>query len=450
LEGEPPLSQPAAPFQFEADSMAHNRDSPLSSPAKAAGAVAEPPTMHQLWTDREFSQVLESAPDAMVIVDGRGRIVLVNAQTERLFQYDRTELLDQPVEGLMPERYRERHRGYVLGYFANAKVRPMGACMGLFAQRKDGAEFSVEISLSPVRTERGMLVSAAIRDVTDRIRAEQELSRFSEDLQRTNQELARSNRELQDFAYVVSHDLRAPLVNIQGFSRELGMSCDRLRALLAEMQLADADRQQLAELLDSDMPEALEFIAASAKKMDGLLSGVLKLSRVGRAPLTIRRLDMNQLLAQIVASMQFAVDEVQAVVEIDDLPPCQADQVQITQVFSNLLDNAVKYLDPCRPGRIRVSGRQQAAEIIYSVEDNGIGVAPEHQQSIFQIFHRLNPQRGTGDGLGLTIVRRVIDRHSGKIWVEAWPDQGSTFFVSLPTVDDATSEPARPKPKLPR
>jgi chemotaxis family two-component system sensor kinase Cph1 len=422
-------------FTVEMDAMSQKLDSRSSMPLDGlVGSLAEFEPNQRAWTDQEFRQVLESAPDAMVIVDDRGQIVLVNAQTEQLYQYDRQELLGQPIEVLMPERFRDRHREYVPDYFANARARPMGACMGLYGLRKDGSEFSVEISLSPVETARGMLVSAAIRDVTERKQAEQKLNRYAAELQRANQELERSNRELQDFAYVVSHDLRAPLVNIQGFSKELGMSCDRLRSAMASVQLTDSERRELSELLDEEIPEALEFITASSTKMDSLLSGVLKLSRVGRAPLTIRQLDMNQILADIVASMQFAIEQAGAAVEVGTLPPCQGDQTQINQVFSNLLDNALKYLDSNRPGEIRVSGRVESVEVIYSVEDNGIGIAEEHQESIYKIFHRLNPQHGSGDGLGLTIVRRVLDRHNGKLWVASSPGQGSTFYVALPTV----------------
>jgi PAS domain S-box-containing protein len=401
---------------------------------------------HAGWTDQEFCQVLESAPDAMVIVDDRGEIVLVNAQTERFFQYNRQELLGQPVEVLMPERFRGRHREYVMDYFAHARVRPMGAGMELYAQRKDGSEFPVEISLSPVETTRGMLVSAAVRDVTERKQAEEKLNRFATELQRTNQELERSNRELQDFAYVVSHDLRAPLVNIQGFSKELGMSCGRLRSTLEYVELSDTQRQQIEVLLDEDIAEALQFVGASATKMDSLLSGVLKLSRVGRASLTIRHLNMNQMLADIVASMQFAIERAGATVELDPLPPCHGDQLQISQVFSNLLDNALKYLDPTRPGKIRISGHEEPQEVVYSVDDNGVGIAEEHQQSIFQIFHRLNPQTGTGEGLGLTIVRRVVDRHNGKIWVKSRPNEGSVFYLLLPKPNaDGSNEGPMPK-----
>jgi len=256
---------------------------------------------------------------------------------------------------------------------------------------------------------------------------------LADELQQSNRKLKRSNRELQDFAYVVSHDLRAPLVNIQGFSKELALSCERLRSVAADLQVPGAERRELSALLDEDIPEAIEFITTSATKMDSLLSGVLQLSRVGRAVLTVRQLDMNQMLSEIVASMQFAIHQAGASVQVDSLPPCHGDQMQINQVFSNLLSNALKYLDPNRPGVIRVCGREEPDRVLYSIEDNGIGIGAEHQDSIYKIFHRLDPRRGTGEGLGLTIARRVLDRHRGKIWVESEVNEGSKFYLSLPT-----------------
>jgi signal transduction histidine kinase len=228
------------------------------------------------------------------------------------------------------------------------------------------------------------------------------------------------------------------------------MSCGRLRATLEHAELSDSQRQQISVLLDEDIAEALQFVGASAAKMDSLLSGVLKLSRVGRASLTIRHLDMNQMLADIIASVQFAIERAGATVELDPLPHCHGDQLQISQVFSNLLDNALKYLEPTRPGTIRISGHEEPQEVVYSVQDNGVGIAEEHQQSIFQIFHRLNPQTGTGEGLGLTIVRRVVDRHNGRIWVESTPNEGSVFYLSLPKLIADGSNHEAPMPKLPR
>ncbi len=419
-------------FGLETDAMSKELDSSSKSPDHAVGIVAESEAASRIWSDEEFRQALESAPDAMVIVDSHGKIALVNAQVEQIFGYDRQELLGQTVEVLMPERFRDRHREHILDYFANARVRPMGACMGLYGLHKNGSEFSVEISLSPVETAQGMLVSSAIRDVTQRKLAEEKLNRYAADLQQSNHELERSNRELQDFAYVVSHDLRAPLVNIQGFSKELSTSCQQLRSRLANLQLSDSERRELSELLDDELPEALDFITTSSAKMDSLLSGVLKLSRVGRAALAPRQLDVKKILDEIVASMQFAIAEQGVNVQIDALPPCHGDQTQISQVFGNLLDNALKYLDPNRVGEIRVAGLEESTEVTYWVKDNGLGIAEEHQESIYKIFHRLDPHHGDGEGLGLTIVRRVVDRHGGKIWVESELNQGSTFYLSLP------------------
>jgi PAS domain S-box-containing protein len=490
------------------------------------------------WAAEEFRQVFDLAPGAMLIADRRARIVLVNVQTEQLFGYDRQELLGQPVEMLMPDRFRERHREHVFGYFTNPLARQIDLALEVYGLRKDGSQFPAQISLSPVQTADGVMVSSAIRDVSDwkrseqqiahlssipeqnpnpiieidfagnliylnaearsrfpdlparglehpflqgvtsfiaafqkgeadtcvrevdlghavyeqkvtrvflsnlvrifssdvtgRKRHQQELDRYAARLERFNRELARSNRELQDFAYVVSHDLRAPLVNIQGFGQELSLACERLRSILTKMQLPEDCRRELANLIAEDIPESLEFIMTSSAKMDLLIAGVLKLSRVGRATLNISQLDMNAMLSDIVTSMQFAVDEAGASVELDRLPPCHGDKAQVTQVFTNLLQNALKYLDPQRPGIIRVCGQEGATETVYSIEDNGIGIAQEHQDAIYKIFHRLDPRHGEGEGLGLTVVRRVLDRHNGNIWVESEVNKGSKFYISLP------------------
>ncbi len=186
-------------------------------------------------------------------------------------------------------------------------------------------------------------------------------------------------------------------------------------------------------MLAEDVAEALGFITAGVLKIESLLAGLLRFSRLGRAALVIDTLDMNAMLESIRLAMEFQIKAAGAALRIDDLPPCLGDAIQTNQVFSNLLDNALKYLDPNRPGSIQVSGRRDIGRSVYIVRDNGIGIAREHQARVFEIFHRLNPAEGQGEGLGLSIAQRILERQNGKIWVESEPSQGSVFFVSLPT-----------------
>jgi signal transduction histidine kinase len=167
--------------------------------------------------------------------------------------------------------------------------------------------------------------------------------------------------------------------------------------------------------------------------MDSLLSGLLRLSRLGQAAVTIEPLDMNEMFANITKSMEYQVKEAGATVDIRSLPSCQGDASQINQVFSNIFDNALKYLDESRPGMIRIYAKTENGQNIYCVEDNGVGIAPEHEKKVFEIFHRLEPDRKSGEGLGLTIVRHILGRHDGKVWIESEPGKGSKFFVSLPS-----------------
>jgi len=233
--------------------------------------------------------------------------------------------------------------------------------------------------------------------------------------------------------YVASHDLRSPLVNVQGFSKELDQSVKELSSALQREDIPTAIKEEVIPILDEDIPEALQYIHTSTSKMDSLLSGLLRLSRLGRAALTIEKLDMNTLMSDIAGAFEFQIKDKDAELVIGSLPPCRGDKMQINQVFSNLLDNALKYLDPNRPGVIKITGQEDKRQSIYCIEDNGVGIAPEHQAKIFEIFQQLDPSTTTGEGLGLTIVWQILDRHNGRIWLESEPGKGSKFFVALPT-----------------
>jgi len=276
-------------------------------------------------------------------------------------------------------------------------------------------------------TNKTEMILLAIEDITER-------SRATEALERLNRELDLKNRELESIIYVASHDLWSPLVNIKGFSAELDQACRTVRSLVADARPADDLRERLAAILDEVVPRALEFIGAGVTKMDTLLAGLVRLSRLGQAALQPEKLDMNAMLADIAKAFKFQIQEKGATVQVGTIPPCFGDATQINQVFSNLLDNALKYLDPARSGVIRVHGQQKGERAVYCITDNGIGIAPDDQDRVFEVFHRVNPEGPvTGEGLGLATVQRVLDRQGGTVRLESEPGKGSRFFVSLPT-----------------
>ena len=262
-------------------------------------------------------------------------------------------------------------------------------------------------------------------DITTRKQAEEERERLMS-------ELSRKNTELEQLVYVTSHDLRSPLVNVQGFSTELQFAIQELRRVFERESMPEKLHQHVMAVIEEDINEALQYILVSIKKMDSLLSGLLKLSRLGRAVLTIETLDMTPLISHVVSTFEFQIQQAGVALEIAPLPQCRGDKEQTNQIFSNLLENALKYLDPDRVGRIHIWGREDPERVVYCVEDNGVGISAEHQHKIFDIFHRLDPGQSQGEGLGLSIVRKVLERQDGTVWVESEYGQGARFFVALP------------------
>lgn len=260
------------------------------------------------------------------------------------------------------------------------------------------------------------------------IAAEKEKSdRLAENLQEIND-------ELKNFTYIVSHDLRAPLINIKGFSAELNTALEEIEAPLKKCRefLSDKETELLDIVLEEDIPEALEFINSSVTRMDGQINGILKLSRMGRRELLPEDVNLQEMVEAMIKTLAHQLDSHQAAVEIIGLPTIRADRISLEQIFGNLLDNGVKYLETGRPGKITVGCKQTDSEFIFSIKDNGQGIAEQDIEKIFAIFRRAGRQDTKGEGLGLASVKTLVRKLDGHIWCESTLGIGSTFFVALP------------------
>jgi PAS domain S-box-containing protein len=373
-------------------------------------------------SEKHYAALVENLTDAVFLFKD-GVITWCNDRVEDIYGYPKNGLLGKHASFFYPSDVNPDEFTRILSSALKEQRLFNGTTR---FQRKNGSIVDIEYSLSQICGEAPLEIIAVARDITESKLVEREHERMLS-------ELVEKTKELEQIIYVTSHDLRSPLVNIQGFTRELGQACTQLYEALNNKDVPSALRERLAPTLNEDVPSALQHILASSSKMNSLLSGLLRLSRLGRAALKIKRLGMNKLMAEVVASFEFQVKESGVKIRVEELPPCYGHETQINQVFSNLLDNSLKFLDPNRPGVITISGKEDKGLAIYCVEDNGIGIADKDRERIFEIFCRLDPDDGIGEGLGLTIVRKILDRHSGKVWVESEPGKGSRFFVSLQT-----------------
>lgn len=247
-------------------------------------------------------------------------------------------------------------------------------------------------------------------------------------------DLTRANEEIQRFAYIVSHDLRAPLVNVMGYTSELEQAGKLLDSEIAKAETKRKVDPAVIAAVREDMPEAVGFIRASTEKMDRLINAILKLSREGRRHLTPESLDMGAIARGIADSVRHQTEEADAEIEIQPLPNLESDRLSIEQIFGNVIDNAVKYLDPARPGRIMVSGeRLSTGGVVYRIADNGRGVSERDHERIFELFRRSGRQDRPGEGLGLAFVRNSVRRLGGEITLESELGKGSTFILKFPT-----------------
>ena len=260
-----------------------------------------------------------------------------------------------------------------------------------------------------------------------------QLQQRAAELEELNNDLRRQTQDNEMFVYSVSHDLRSPLVNLQGFGKELAYSCDELRGRIVSADLDDDARRELMLLIDGDIKESLRYLNNAVLRSANIIDALLKLSRVGRIEYHVTAVDVAELAGRVVDALHATIVDRRVEVVIGELPPVDADMAALEQVFGNLIHNAVNYLDPQRPGRIEIGcAAADENEVIYHVKDNGLGIASAHLDKLFVAFKRLHPNAAPGEGIGLAYVRRVVERHGGRVWAESEESVGSTFFIAFP------------------
>ena len=379
-------------------------------------------------SEEKFRKISASAQDAIIMLDGEEKVSYWNEAAEKTFLYSKEEALGKYLHTLIiPEGFRERH----LEGFKNFQITGQGPAIGktieLSAIKKDGLEFPIELSLSGVKHNEEWHAIGIIRDITERKRTNDRLlaeisgrKRVQQKLKETVAELERSNVELQQFAYVASHDLQEPLRMVSSYTQLLG--------------------RRYKGKLDADADEFIAYAVDGAVRMQALINDLLAYSRVGTRSKPFEPTVCATVFNRALANLKIAIQESGAVVTHDALPTVTADASQLTQLFQNLIGNAVKFRGNDVP-RVHVSAVQTGNEWTFSIRDNGIGVDPQYAERIFVIFQRLHTkEKYPGSGIGLTICKKIVERHGGRIWLESELGKGATFYFTIPIADETQAQ----------
>jgi PAS domain S-box-containing protein len=371
--------------------------------------------------ERNFRELIENAPDAILQVDARGGILIANHAAELIFGYTRDELMGMGVDSLVPQAARSRHAAHRASFAAAGVSRPMGMGLDLRARRKDGSELPVEISLSPVKTESGVLMTAVIRDVTERTRAERQIDLLKKsylaELEARHREAERLNQLKSEFMASVSHELRTPLHTIIGFAE-----------LLEEQGVGPLNEKQ---------HRFVRHIQSDSEHLLSLINDVLDLSRIEAGGLVVmtEALPLQRAVEEAVDGIRTQASSKQVGVRAENIPQIRvtADPLRLRQILYNLLGNGVKFTDP--GGEVSVSAQEQDDMVQITVADTGLGIPAEECARIFDKFYQVGYTTAgvrQGTGLGLTISKQLVELQGGRIWVESEPGKGSRFHFTLP------------------
>lgn len=409
-------ARPMGMGRFEAVDHAGN-EFPVEvslSPLEAAGVRLTLATVHDLRAQASAEQglrdsearmraVFETAADGIITIDARGLIERINPAAERMFGYAEAELAGRNVAVLMPAPDRDRHDGYLRNFIRSGERRIIGKGREVHGLRKDGGIFPMELSVTEMRIGEARMFTGLVRDISARRESERQAALLL-------QELRAANEELGNFAYVVSHDLKAPL-----------------RAIGA---LADWLATDYADRFDAQGKEHMRLLISRVHRMGSLIDGILQYSRVGREGGTLREVDLNAAVAEVVDLL--APPPPIVVTVAPGLPVLWTEPTRIRQVFHNLVSNAINYMDKPE-GRIEVACSDAAACWRFSVADNGPGIERRHFERIFQLFQTLAPRdRIESTGVGLALVRKIVEMLGGQVWLDSVPGTGSTFHFTIP------------------
>ncbi|MBN2541991.1 PAS domain S-box protein [bacterium] len=384
-------------------------------------------TSYKVWIKARKNQlkwgyIMDSiCPDVFLLIDSKRNILMCSNSVLRMFGYKAEEVIGNKTDFLYGDRRTNPKSPHEIYDALEVDGYHVGLAVG---RHKSGSQIPIEIVTGKLTGHPGAVL--LLRDIAERQHPEDEREFI-------NAVLDTKNKSIEKVLMAFSNNFRTPLMNINGFGKEVEQSINKLLINLKDEDVPKDVAKKISKVLENNVNEALEYILMNISKIDTLLDGFIEVSRIGKTEIELKKLNVNELISDVVDRLGHKLSESEIEIDVSNLPPCFGDAGLIRRVFTNLIDNALKYLDPGRKGIIRISGRTINDEAVYCVQDNGVGIPMELQQKIFKIFYQVDSEKAVGEGLGLALVQRIVEKHMGKIWLESNPGAGSKFFVSIPT-----------------